>query len=159
MAELTAAKIVETAVPAYIMAGHSTFTVLNTATGNRFTYRVDAPRTTGEGERVKLDETDVRFVSVLTNPDNVRGYDFLGMLFLDEGGTRPRYVHSTKKSKIGPDAASARVATWFFRHVFTGLPPSVEVWHAGRCGRCGRKLTVPSSIAIGLGPECANAGM
>lgn len=31
----------------------------------------------------------------------------------------------------------------------------LQVWHEGRCGRCGRKLTVPSSIETGLGPECA----
>jgi hypothetical protein len=30
------------------------------------------------------------------------------------------------------------------------------VWHEGRCGRCGRKLTVPESIESGFGPECAS---
>ena len=31
----------------------------------------------------------------------------------------------------------------------------LEVWHEGRCGRCNRALTVPESIASGIGPECA----
>jgi hypothetical protein len=31
----------------------------------------------------------------------------------------------------------------------------VEFWHEGKCCRCGRKLTVPASIASGIGPECA----
>ena len=35
------------------------------------------------------------------------------------------------------------------------LPKTVEVWHEGICGRCGRKLTVPESVERGLGPECA----
>lgn len=35
------------------------------------------------------------------------------------------------------------------------LPDKVEVWHEGRCGACGRRLTVPESIAQGLGPVCA----
>jgi hypothetical protein len=41
---------------------------------------------------------------------------------------------------------------WAWRH-----PDSdkLEVWHEGRCGRCGRRLTVPESIESGLGPECA----
>jgi hypothetical protein len=30
----------------------------------------------------------------------------------------------------------------------------LEVWHEGRCGACGRRLTVPESIERGLGPEC-----
>jgi len=28
------------------------------------------------------------------------------------------------------------------------------VFHEGACGRCGRTLTVPESIASGFGPEC-----
>jgi hypothetical protein len=34
------------------------------------------------------------------------------------------------------------------------LPNFIEIWHEGRCGKCGRTLTVPDSIANGLGPEC-----
>lgn len=30
---------------------------------------------------------------------------------------------------------------------------------SGRCCRCGRKLTVPSSIEMGMGPECAGKEM
>jgi hypothetical protein len=33
---------------------------------------------------------------------------------------------------------------------------AVEFWHEGKCGRCNRKLTVPSSIESGFGPECIN---
>jgi hypothetical protein len=33
---------------------------------------------------------------------------------------------------------------------------SVELGHhEGKCGRCGRLLTVPSSIESGIGPECS----
>lgn len=147
------------AVPAYVMGGKSTVTVVNNATGGRYTFRVEAPRRDREtGERQRPEDANVRFVSVLTGADNEHAYDFLGMLFSEGEDRPPRYVHSAKKSRISPDAPSARVARWFFAHVFTGLPPSVEVWHAGRCSRCGRLLTVPSSIAVGLGPECQNAG-
>ena len=38
----------------------------------------------------------------------------------------------------------------------TNLPPVVEVWHEGACCRCGHKLSVPASIEIGHGPDCAN---
>jgi hypothetical protein len=34
------------------------------------------------------------------------------------------------------------------------LPDFIEVWHEGKCGKCGRTLTVPSSIESGIGPEC-----
>jgi hypothetical protein len=32
-----------------------------------------------------------------------------------------------------------------------------EVWHEGKCGKCGRALTVPSSILTGIGPECSKS--
>lgn len=32
----------------------------------------------------------------------------------------------------------------------------LEIVPAGRCYRCGRQLTVPSSVHRGLGPECAS---
>lgn len=35
------------------------------------------------------------------------------------------------------------------------LPRGWAVYHEGRCGRCGVRLTVPESIAAGIGPECA----
>jgi hypothetical protein len=31
----------------------------------------------------------------------------------------------------------------------------LEVWHEGRCAKCGLKLTVPQSIMTGFGPTCA----
>jgi hypothetical protein len=36
------------------------------------------------------------------------------------------------------------------------LPSGWEFRHEGRCGRCGRTLTVPESIDSGFGPECIN---
>ena len=34
------------------------------------------------------------------------------------------------------------------------LPESVVIHHENRCGRCGKRLTVPESIESGYGPEC-----
>jgi hypothetical protein len=46
---------------------------------------------------------------------------------------------------------------WFWDRLRNGnLPEQVEVHHEGRCGRCGRALTVPESIESGFGPECIN---
>ena len=30
------------------------------------------------------------------------------------------------------------------------------VYHVGKCGKCGKKLTTPESILTGLGPTCSN---
>ena len=34
------------------------------------------------------------------------------------------------------------------------LEDYIELWHEGRCGKCGRVLTVPTSISTGFGPDC-----
>ena len=36
-----------------------------------------------------------------------------------------------------------------------GLPEVIEIWHEGCCGCCGRRLTVPASVELGYGPDCA----
>lgn len=125
----------------YILGGRATVTVVNPESGNRFTYRVaakdvgsaDAPRT-------------LHFVSVLTGPENTSDYQFLGTIF--EGD---RFVHG-KKSRITPEAPSARAFTWVWNHLESDR---FEIWHEGKCSRCSRALTDPESIERGLGPVCA----
>lgn len=134
----------------FILAGNATFTVTNESSGNRFTYRI---RKAGYGTATFKD-TDVFYVSVLTGSDNTSSYQYLGTFF---SGTSKTYVHSTK-SKISISADSNKVLTWFFNHFVknTTKYPTVKVYHAGKCGKCGRKLTTPESVETGLGPHCGN---
>lgn len=113
----------------FMLAGKATFTIVSKKTGVRFTYRIA--------------KNDLWFVSVLTSPDT---YTYLGTIFDNQA-----YRHG-KKSTIGPDAPSAKAFGWFWSDVETS---QVEFYHAGKCGRCGRELTVSESIESGLGPECA----
>jgi len=118
----------------FILAGKSLFTLLNSKSGNRFTFKV---------KKHKVD--DVYFVSVLTNPDV---YQFLGII------KNQKFTHS-KSSKISKDAQSFRVFDYVFFNLCKGtLPEFIEIWHEGKCGKCGRTLTVPLSIETGFGPEC-----
>jgi Family of unknown function (DUF6011) len=83
---------------------------------------------------------------------NTNNYDWddEGPHFADPGG------HGGQKSRVGREAPSAKAFDWAWRALTKGtMPANLEVWHEGRCGRCGRKLTVPESIARGIGPECA----
>jgi len=126
----------------FILAGNALFTVQNTATGNRFTFKVRKP-----------DDTKPHFVSVLTGSDNESSYSFLGTVF------DPRHYRHGRRSRISEDAPSARAFDWLFRQLSTGrpLPPQVRVCHCGKCGRCGKTLTVPESVDSGFGPECIKA--
>lgn len=149
----------------FILAGNATFTLRSVKTGTRFTYRVtrvccDACKKSwaygGIGPTSCKDcpchtQPGKYFVGVLSGPDNTRDYRYLGMLSTDESGRAA--IHSTRNSKVsGPSAVAI---AWFLSKISADvLPDDVEVWHAGSCGMCGRKLTVPSSIAIGIGPDC-----
>lgn len=130
-----------TAFKQFALAGNARFTIVSKKTGTRFTFRVRKPS-----------EERPWFVSVLTGSDNEFDYTFLGTIFPNGA-----YQHS-RKSKIPAMAPSAMGFDWFWKHLsadaFDLLPDRVDVHHEGRCGRCGRALTVPESIESGFGPEC-----
>lgn len=126
----------------FIFAGNATFTVVSEATGVRFTYRVR-----------QSDDGRVYFVKVLVGPDNESSYAYAGII-RNNGG--PRTFTTTRASKVGKDAPSVKGFEWLLRRLNADEEPNgAEVWHEGRCGRCGRTLTVPESIARGIGPTCA----
>lgn len=143
-----------TQIKTYAFAGRATLTLVSKISGRRFTYRISAPRG-AEPRGAPL------FVSVLTGACNETSYSYVGTLF---PAKRCEVIH-TKASKVGRDTDSSRLVSWFVAHLdaaVAGRPnklDQVEVWHEGRCGRCGRKLTVPASIAAGIGPECAMKAM
>jgi hypothetical protein len=124
----------------FVLGGNAVFTIESVGTGTRFTYKVRAS-----------DTREVFFVSLLSGSDNEADYTYLGTIFASDPLT---YRHG-RKSRVGADAGSVKAFEWLWRQVSAGrLPATVGVWHEGRCGRCGRTLTVPSSIESGFGPEC-----
>jgi hypothetical protein len=127
----------------FLLAGKAIFTVRNEETGNRFTYRVK------RFERKY--KKDLYFVKVLTGADNESyfSYTFIGTIF-PEG-----YFKHSPKSRISQNAQSVKVFAWLWKVLRADkLPECVNVYHEGRCGRCGRRLTVPESVLSGYGPEC-----
>jgi Family of unknown function (DUF6011) len=131
----------------FILAGNARFTLRSRATGARYTYRVSMadpnPKYPGHAW----------FVSVLTGPENTADYQYAGLIRGAAGG--PTFAW-TGRSRLASSAPSVEAFRWTFARLALGhMPGNVEIWHEGRCGRCGRALTVPESIALGLGPECA----
>lgn len=132
----------------FVLAGNATLTLVSKKTGARFTYRFQKP----DEEAPK-----VVFVKVLCGPDNTSHYKFIGVIWTT---VLSRFRYSLK-SKISSSAPSVVAVSWFLKQLFDEDYPTapvllqqLEVWHEGRCGRCGRKLTVPSSVSSGFGPDC-----
>jgi len=127
----------------YILAGKATLTLVSEKTGTRFTYRISA-----------APDGAAYFVALLNGPDNTQDYKYLGRL------SRVIFLPGRKVPRpgdIGPDAPSSKAFAYAWRALMRGtMPDHCEVWHESNCGRCGRKLTVPSSVGQGFGPECIN---
>lgn len=78
-------------------------------------------------------------------------------IFTVANGKGERYTSTLSvKSKLDLKFKPLAVLAWSLRIVDgkTELPPNYGMFHAGRCGRCGRLLTTPESIESGLGPDC-----
>jgi hypothetical protein len=126
----------------FLTAGKATFTLSKLATGERFTYEISKPEPFYGSF----------FASVMKGSDNESDYRYIAMM----SGSDLR-LRFTKGSRFAPDTKEAR-GLQFVLDVVAGrkvLPAGFELRRSSKCGRCGRKLTVPSSIDAGIGPECA----
>lgn len=131
----------------FVLAGDAIFTI-KSPDGKHRTYRVT---------RVEGNDRwpEAYFVKTLVGPDNTEDYAYLGKLDTFTG-----QVSTTAKSKSWQDTTRLRLLNRVLARVWTGdhdayLQHGYYTHHEGRCGRCGRILTVPSSIESGIGPECA----
>lgn len=122
----------------YMLAGNARITVVSKSIGQRFTYRIRRP-----------DNKSPHFVQLLNGPDNCNDYLFFGTIF---DGKDFRW---SQKAKVGKTAPSVLAFMWFWQALMAGRAHvQADIYHEGRCGRCGRALTVPESVTTGLGPEC-----
>lgn len=127
----------------FMYAGRAVFTLVSVRTGIRYTYKIK----TGT---VNNKPTPVLFVHVLSGPDNTHSYSYIGYI------KRDRLGELLSGNKGHGDALSFKALAWAMRKLSQGkIPQDLEIYHVGKCGACGRALTVPESIQTGLGPVCA----
>jgi hypothetical protein len=126
----------------YTLAGNATVTLSSQRTGARYTFKVSQAKDRDGTLKAFW------FVGLLAGADNESDYQYMGVIG-DDG------FRLTAKSKYKADSIPVRAFQFFWRFVSAEqMPKDMEIRHAGSCGRCGRKLTVPSSIDSGLGPDC-----
>ena len=126
----------------FFFGGNATFTVEN-GKGTHYTFKIRQP---------KKDWANIPFfASLLTGPDNENSYSYLGMVNPENG-----MVTLTKASRMTADSLPVKVLSWALKHALTDrqLPDGYNMRHEGKCGCCGRKLTEPTSLDRGIGPEC-----
>jgi len=123
----------------FFIGGKATFTVDN-GKGVHYTFRINKSKKCG-----------LFFASLLTGSDNVNSYTYMG-IFKPLTGE----VVLTYASKFNDITIPVKVLRWAMKHVYGDkmLPEGYQIRHEGKCGCCGRALTEPTSLTIGIGPEC-----
>lgn len=128
----------------FMFGGNAIFTLQSAVSGTRFTFRVQ-----------KSDDGKMHFVKVLTGSDNETDYEYFGFIRAN-GQFVPGNPEKVRVSLTAPSVVAFR---WAYQRLAAGImPEKLTIWHEGRCARCARTLTVPSSIASGFGPECIKKG-
>ena len=128
----------------FFFGGRAKFTVESQKTGEWRTYRI------GKGKPSPAYPKPAWFVSLLSGPDNENSFTYIGMI--DPGTGALTLTRNSRRNDKSPDVVIFR---WLMSHVFGDkMLPNAIVHHEGKCGCCGRSLTVPESIKRGIGPEC-----
>lgn len=137
----------------FMRAGKATMTIQSKVTQKHFTFTFKRPKYNEEDTVELIKSKDIPiWVSVLTNHDNANGSMFIGTIFGN------RFYHG-KKSRINKDAQSVRSFEYWFNALVLDRSDKldlIELYHEGKCMKCGRKLTTPDSIEEGIGPVCSD---
>jgi hypothetical protein len=155
----------------FFMGGNATFTVDN-GRGTHYTFKIRQPKK----DNPRFAGPAPHFASLLTGPDNENSYTYMGIVFEApifrtevinpedpasgtrkvDTGAKTMAVRLTGKSRYNDESVPVKVLRWALHLAATGgsLPEGYAVHHEGKCGCCGRTLTVPESIKRGIGPEC-----
>lgn len=128
----------------FVLGGRALFTVSN-ANSTHYTFKVER-KDPKPGSRF----TTPSFFLYVKAGTVDKKKTYMGVV------TPQLQLRLTRGSKFAADSTTVKVAT-FALSVITGaraLPEGYSIEHAGKCGRCGKKLTHPESKRIGFGPDC-----
>ena len=122
-------------LPVLLLAGNSTLTFESKYTGKYFTFNVR--------EKKKVQPTDPLEYIVISK-DKIIGI-IANMQFI----YKPAVL-------VGEELPEQKVMAWIWKHLIKAewLDKNVNIYHTGKCVRCGRQLTTPESVITGIGPEC-----
>lgn len=153
----------------FVLAGKAIFTVDN-GRGAHYTYKVRA-WVPGSGDMHKdqypdadpVAPTTVYLAYLLTGPDRSHDWKYMGTVKMvswpnidNKGGRDERLVFRTSPKALPSTTGKPTDAlAWALRVISYQQSLAVAtIRHMELCGRCGRQLTEPESIARGIGPDC-----
>ena len=138
----------EDAIWTFMFAGKALFTV-QSPSGVHRTFKI--LKVQGEGYK-----RPIWSVMAMTGPDNTSTYRNIGYII----GTPEKHdVTFRGNAKLPENHGLIQAFVWVLERAnrgnFDTKHGRAHVYHEGRCGKCGKLLTVPASVQRGLGPQCA----
>ena len=126
----------------YVFGGKGGFLLRSVNTGKEYEYKIN-PMSVYNPNFSEY----VFYISQKTE----HGSEFLGVLKIDEN----KYIHS-KKSNVMYNSEVIKGILWLLKQfeIDDEFPVTMEFYHMGICSCCGKRLTTPLSIEIGIGPIC-----
>ena len=132
----------------FMLAGKADMVVVSKKTGEEIFYRIQRPADGGN---------KVRFVMTRDRPD-ISGNDlvYMGFIGLNNHDDIMPFLWGERKAGVPKGDYRVRSFEWMWYKLARDIDvdEQVEIYHIGKCGRCGRKLLDPNSIEAGLGPIC-----
>jgi len=125
-------------LPILLLAGSATLTFESKRTGQYFTYTVKL--------RPKAHNEDPDEYIVISKTVTIGVLE--GMQFI----YKPAVL-------VGSESNDQLMFAWIWKHLIKAahIDNYVNIYHVGKCVRCGRQLTTPESVLTGIGPECLKA--
>lgn len=140
-------------VLAFMLSGNATLTFKGQT--KSYTYKVTKSDEPTDEQKAK-GWSQAWFVALLTGSDNENNYTYMGIIRTDRR-TGVLAFYTAGRTRYNMQSPNVVAFTWAFNIMLQGrMPVGLEVWHEGKCGRCGRKLTDADSIKNGFGPVCVD---
>lgn len=125
-----------------ILAGSAIVTIRSNKTGQHYTYQIRHSKNV-------ISDNRIYFVSVLHGKENTSDYAYLGII-----NPKTKFFKTTSKSRYSDSSTCVKAFKYFYDRLMSDSVMELEVFHECTCARCGRLLTTPESIKLGIGPEC-----
>lgn len=127
------------AIRQYIFGGHGVVTLLSDVSNEHHTYSFSVPEN-------RKPNDDTMFIYTLVDGSN---WVYVGMY-------RNKAFRLTAKSNYSTDTSIVKGIAYIFKLMLNPdfSDDRMHLFHEGICSRCGRPLTNPMSIRLGIGPTC-----
>ena len=126
----------------YVFGGKGRFRLKSLVSDKQFTYKISQM----SKHNARYDEYTYYVSLVIPG-----GTDFMGVFKTEEN----KYIHA-KRSRLSYDSSEAKGFRWLLSQFESDdeWNDMMEFYHMGICSCCGRTLTTPESVEMGIGPVC-----